>query len=59
MRQKIRCDRESEKFCKIFLRTKQDLSMNSLRPKSTVVLDLCATSLTRFLENTCNIYISK
>ena len=31
----------------------------SLRPKKSVVLGFRATSLTRFLENTCNIYISK
>ena len=27
--------------------------------KKNVVLDFCATSLTRFVENICNIYISK
>ena len=31
----------------------------SLRPKKNVVLDFNATSLTRFVENMCNIYICK
>jgi len=31
----------------------------SLHPQKSVVLDFCTTSLTQFVENMCNIYISK
>jgi NADH:ubiquinone oxidoreductase subunit E len=31
----------------------------SLRPLLSIVVGVCATSLTRFIENTCNICIFK
>ena len=35
------------------------LHIYSLRPKKSVVLGFRITSLTRFVKNTCNIFISK
>ena len=40
-------------------RTHTVIGYYSLRPKKSVVLGFCTTSLTRFVENTCNIFISK